>query len=50
MTDNHFLKSSGVILWLTGLSGAGKTTIAHQLEHKLRERDRPLEPLDKDET
>lgn len=39
---------SGMILWLTGLSGAGKTTIAQHLEHKLRNRDRPVELLDGD--
>lgn len=37
-----------MILWLTGLSGAGKTTIAQRLEHKLRDRDRPVERLDGD--
>lgn len=39
---------SGMILWLTGLSGAGKTTIAEQLQHKLREYDRSVELLDGD--
>jgi adenylylsulfate kinase len=37
-----------MILWLTGLSGAGKTTIAQQLEHKLQKLDRPVELLDGD--
>jgi adenylylsulfate kinase len=34
--DNHSLPTStGPVVWLTGLSGAGKTTIARQLEHEL---------------
>ncbi len=48
MTNERLLQQSGVILWLTGLSGAGKTTIAQHLEHKLQERDRPVELLDGD--
>ncbi|MEH1987694.1 MULTISPECIES: adenylyl-sulfate kinase [unclassified Nostoc] len=28
------MKGSGVILWLTGLSKAGKVTIAQRLENK----------------
>jgi adenylyl-sulfate kinase len=35
-------------MWLTGLSGAGKTTIAIALESKLRERDVRVERLDGD--
>ena len=49
MIDHSPLKDRGVILWLTGLSGAGKTTIAQHLEHKLRERERPVERLDGDD-
>lgn len=48
MTDNFPLKHNGFVLWLTGLSGAGKTTIAQHLEHKLRARDRRVELLDGD--
>ncbi|MBW4695441.1 MAG: adenylyl-sulfate kinase [Lyngbya sp. HA4199-MV5] len=48
MTNDSPLKNSGIILWLTGLSGAGKTTIAQHLEHKRQERDRPVERLDGD--
>ena len=29
------LKQKGVVIWFTGLSGAGKTTIATQVEHRL---------------
>jgi adenylylsulfate kinase len=38
----------GVTIWFTGLSGAGKTTIAHKLEHALQERGRNVEILDGD--
>ncbi|PNR97048.1 adenylyl-sulfate kinase [Petrotoga sp. 9PWA.NaAc.5.4] len=31
----RFLRQKGVILWLTGLSGSGKSTIAHELEYRL---------------
>lgn len=38
----------GFVLWFTGLSGAGKTTIAVQLEKDLRERGVRVERLDGD--
>ena len=38
----------GVTIWLTGLSGAGKTTIAVSLTEKLRERGLKTERLDGD--
>lgn len=38
----------GFTVWLTGLSGAGKTTIAHRLEAELRDRGCPVEILDGD--
>ena len=31
----RFLRQKGVILWLTGLSGSGKSTIGHELEYRL---------------
>ncbi|MBT2291006.1 adenylyl-sulfate kinase [Paenibacillus albidus] len=37
------------VLWLTGLSGAGKSTIASLLAEKLREQGRAAEWLDGDE-
>jgi adenylylsulfate kinase len=40
--------SRGLVLWLTGLSGAGKTTIAKQLEIELQSRQIPVEVLDGD--
>ncbi len=42
------MKQSGVILWLTGLSGAGKTTIAQRLENNFREQAYLVELLDGD--
>ncbi len=38
----------GFTLWFTGLSGAGKTTIAEIVEHELKERGRRVEVLDGD--
>jgi adenylylsulfate kinase len=38
----------GVTIWLTGLSGAGKTTIAKELEERLRDMNLTLEMLDGD--
>jgi adenylylsulfate kinase len=38
----------GFTLWFTGLSGAGKTTIAEIVERDLRERGRTVEVLDGD--
>lgn len=41
---------TGATIWLTGLSGAGKTTVAHRVAEKLLERGvRHLEVLDGDE-
>jgi adenylyl-sulfate kinase len=44
MCDNH----RGVTIWLTGLSGAGKTSIAIPLTETLRERGYKVERLDGD--
>jgi adenylylsulfate kinase len=41
--------NSGFILWLTGLSGAGKTTLAHGVADELVGRGRLVEVLDGDE-
>ena len=40
---------SGATVWLTGLSGAGKSTIAHELVEALRARGERVELLDGDE-
>ena len=40
--------AQGFTVWLTGLSGAGKSTIAQELERRLRARDRNVEVLDGD--
>ena len=45
---NGMQKERGFTLWFTGLSGAGKTTIAEIVEHELRERGRRVEVLDGD--
>jgi ATP sulfurylase/adenylyl-sulfate kinase len=42
------LKPHGVTIWLTGLSGAGKSTIARRLVNELRSRGRGVEILDGD--
>jgi adenylylsulfate kinase len=38
----------GVVVWLTGLSGSGKSTIARAVEAELRNRNIPVEVLDGD--
>lgn len=42
------MKQLGVTVWLTGLSGAGKTTITQGLEKELRSLGYPVEVLDGD--
>ena len=46
MSDNG---NNGVTIWFTGLSGAGKSTIAEALEKVLKERGRNVEIMDGDE-
>ena len=41
-------EQKGFVLWLTGLSGSGKTTIAQILEGELKEREMKVERLDGD--
>lgn len=41
-------RERGCVIWFTGLSGSGKTTIAHDVEHRLLEADVPVEVLDGD--
>ncbi len=43
------MPSKGVAIWLTGLSSAGKTTIARAVYDELRARDLQIELLDGDE-
>jgi len=43
-----FLKQKGVLLWFTGLSGSGKSTIAYTLEHALMQRGHLCYVLDGD--
>ena len=40
--------STGAVIWLTGLSGAGKTTITNALAPQLRDLGRAVEVLDGD--
>ncbi len=42
------MKQRGVTIWLTGLSGAGKTTITQALAQKLRDHNYSIEILDGD--
>jgi len=42
------MKQRGVTIWFTGLSGSGKSTIAHALEAELRRQGYGLEILDGD--
>ncbi len=42
------MSCEGVTLWFTGLSGAGKTTIARAVERELKARGRNVEVLDGD--
>ena len=42
------MEQKGVTLWFTGLSGAGKSTISHQVEAKLRAEGYKVEILDGD--
>jgi adenylylsulfate kinase len=42
------MNHTGFTIWLTGLSGAGKSTIAQLLEQRLKERDTSVEILDGD--
>jgi len=39
---------TGFIIWFTGLSGSGKTTIARILEQRIRASGRKFESLDGD--
>ncbi len=42
------MNTNSVIIWLTGLSGAGKTTIANSLKDVISQRDLNVEVLDGD--
>jgi len=44
-----FIKQKGVTVWFTGLSGAGKTTVAGEVERELRERNYRVVLLDGDD-
>jgi len=44
----QLLKQKGVVLWFTGLSGSGKSTVANKVAHKLHEREKLAYILDGD--
>jgi len=44
----QLLKQKGVVLWFTGLSGSGKSTVANEVAHKLHERGKLAYILDGD--
>src|SRR5215211_7371142 len=46
--ENGVENQRGFTLWFTGLSGAGKTTVAEIVEHELKERGHRVEVLDGD--
>ena len=46
--ENGMNYQRGFTLWFTGLSGAGKTTVAEIVEHELKERGLRVEVLDGD--
>jgi adenylylsulfate kinase len=48
MTLKQANRERGCVIWFTGLSGSGKTTIAHEVENKLIEAGVPVELLDGD--
>jgi len=46
---NNTRYNKGLVIWLTGLSGAGKTTLAQSLSRRLAAAGLPVETLDGDE-
>jgi bifunctional enzyme CysN/CysC len=46
--DRHQRQSAGMTVWLTGLSGSGKSTVAVEVERRLVEAGRPAYLLDGD--
>ena len=48
MDNNICEQKSGIILWFTGLSGAGKTTVAERLLTRIQEKDISVQIIDGD--
>lgn len=48
MTYKQADRERGAVIWFTGLSGSGKTTIAHEVEDALYTAGVPIEVLDGD--
>ena len=47
--NSNYADDEGLVVWLTGLSGAGKTTLARSLSAHLKAEGRRVETLDGDE-
>jgi adenylylsulfate kinase-like enzyme/phosphohistidine swiveling domain-containing protein len=47
-TEGEYVTSPGRVFWITGLSGAGKTTVGRELSSRLRAAGRPVIFLDGD--
>jgi len=44
----QLIKQKGVVLWFTGLSGSGKSTVANEVAHKMHGREKLVYILDGD--
>ena len=48
MGNNIFEQKHGIILWFTGLSGSGKTTVAERVSTRIQEKDISVQIIDGD--
>ena len=48
MGNNIFEQKPGIILWFTGLSGSGKTTVAERVSTRIQEKDISVQIIDGD--
>ena len=49
MGNNIFEQKPGIILWFTGLSGSGKTTVAERVSTRIQEKDISVQIIDGDQ-